>query len=296
MNNFDWQWWQYFIAIFEHGSMNRAALSLGVSQPTLSRQLLAMENQLGQSLFDRSTQGLTLTMFGQGLLEEGQRMQSSAERLQRLAQGHTQTLTGRIRLSVNELIAQYYLPKILPSFMDSFPDLSVEIDVSNETTSLDKRDADIAVRMFPPTQPDVVARHLFDIPLGFFASKEYLDKHNHPSNTAELFKLRVLGYDRSRQFEEGAQRHGLKMKNEHFKFRCDFMPLHLELAIRHGGIVATHQSLATKAGLLEIRVGIDLPVLPVYLVCHRDIQHNKNLRAIMDFLVSELPKALTKIV
>ena len=132
MNSFDWQWWQYFITIVEHGSMNKAALSLGVSQPTLSRQLLAMENQLGQSLFDRSNQGLTLTIFGKDLLEESQRMQSSAERLHRLAQGHTQTLIGRIRLSVNELIAQYYLPQILPSFMDSFPGLSVEIDVSNE--------------------------------------------------------------------------------------------------------------------------------------------------------------------
>ena len=64
MNSFDWQWWQYFISIVEHGSMNKAALSLGVSPPTLSRQLLAMENQPGQSLFDRSTQGLTLTIFG----------------------------------------------------------------------------------------------------------------------------------------------------------------------------------------------------------------------------------------
>ena len=149
--------------------------------------------------------------------------------------------------------------------MDSFPALSVEIDVSNETASVDKRDADIAVRMFPPTQLDVVARHLFDVPLGFFASKEYLDKHGYPENMEELFKLRVLGYDRDRQFEEGGQRNGLNIKNENFKFPCDFMPLHLELAIRHGGILVTHQDSAHKTGLLEINAGINSPILPIYL-------------------------------
>jgi DNA-binding transcriptional LysR family regulator len=70
------------------------------------------------------------------------------------------------------------------------------------------------------------------------------------------------------------------------------MTLHLELAIRHGGIVATHHTLATHAGLLAINVPIDLVKLPIYLVSHRDIQHNKNMRTMMDFLIAELPKAL----
>ena len=116
MNSFDWQWWQYFLAISENGSLNKAAEALAISQPTLSRQLLAMEKHLGQTLFDRSTQGLQLTQFGSGLLEESERMQASAERLQRLADGQGQALSGRVRLSANELIALHYLPKILPSF------------------------------------------------------------------------------------------------------------------------------------------------------------------------------------
>lgn len=157
MNNFDWQWWQYFLAISENGSLNKAAEALAISQPTLSRKLLAMEKHLGQTLFDRSTQGLQLTQFGIGLLEESERMQASAERLQRLADGQGQALSGRIRLSTDELIALHYLPKILPSFLDNYPELSVELDVSNRASSLDKRDADIAIRMFPPTQLDAGA-------------------------------------------------------------------------------------------------------------------------------------------
>lgn len=87
MNNDNWQWWQYFLSISQLGSLSRAAEQLMVSQPTLSRQLQAMEKQLGQPLFDRSTQGLCLTEFGRGMLEECQIMQASAERLQRLAAG-----------------------------------------------------------------------------------------------------------------------------------------------------------------------------------------------------------------
>jgi DNA-binding transcriptional LysR family regulator len=292
MNSFDWQWWQYFLTIAELGSLSKAATTLNVSQPTLSRQLLAMEKQLGQTLFDRSTQGLRLTAFGVELLEECKRMQSSAQRLQRLADGQAQTLSGRIRVSANEVIALHYLPKILPDFMDQFPQLSVEIDVSNRASSLDKRDADVAIRMFPPTQLDLISRHLFDIPLGFYASQTYLDKHGTPTSPQDLFAHRLLGYDRDKQFEHGAQALGWEIRNEEFKFRSDFMPMHMATAKAGGGIVATHKAICEQQGLVPIDVDINLPSLPIYLVCHRDVQHNKRIRVMMDFLANRLETAL----
>ncbi|MDX1341008.1 MAG: LysR family transcriptional regulator [Reinekea sp.] len=293
MNSFDWQWWQYFLTIAEQGSLSKAANSLAVSQPTLSRQLLAMENELGQTLFDRSTQGLRLTAFGSELLEECERMQQSAERLQRLAEGQAQTLSGRIRLSVNEVIALYYLPSILPEFMDRYPQLSVEIEVSNKASSLDKRDADVAIRMFPPTQLDLITRHLFDIPLGFYASQDYLDRHGVPRSAEDMFNHRLLGYDRDKQFENGGQALGWNIRNEEFMFRTDFMPMHLATAVSGGGIVGTHKALCERHGLIPIDVGITLPALPIFLVCHRDVQHNKRIRVMMDFLAERLENSLS---
>lgn len=288
MNNFDWQWWHYFLTISELGSLNKAALTLNVSQPTLSRQLIALESHLGQPLFDRSTQGLQLTQFGQSLLEEAHNMRLHAEKLQRLADGQGQQLTGRIRLSVNEVMALYYLPKILPEFMDLYPQLSVEVEVNNRASSLDKRDADVAIRMFPPTQLDLISRHLFDIPLGFYASQDYLDLKGVPSTAEQLFQHRLLGYDRDKQFEEGSRAMGWDLKNETFKFRTDFMPMHLATAIQGGGIVATHSALCESAGLIKLPLSISLPSLPIYLVCHRDVQHNKRIRIMMDFLAERL--------
>ena len=292
MNNFDWQWWQYFLTISELGSLNKAAQALNVSQPTLSRQLIAMETQLGQTLFDRSTQGLQLTQLGLTLQEESQQMRRCAEKLRRLADGQAQILTGRIRVAANEVIALYYLPKILPDFMDKYPQLSVEIDVSNHASSLDKRDADIAIRMFPPTQLDLVARHLFDIPLGFYASQKYLDKYGTPTTPEQLFNHRLLGYDRDKQFEEGSRALGWQLNNEEFKFRTDFMPLHLATAIEGGGIVGTHSALCESVGLVKLNIAIKLPTLPIYLACHRDVQHNKRIRVMMDFLAKHLSPTL----
>ena len=291
MNSENWQWWQYFLAIAKQGSLSQAAETLAISQPTLSRQLQAMEKQLGQTLFDRSTQGLLLTEFGRNLLDECQQMQISADRLQRLATGQTHTLSGRVRLAANELVALHYLPKLIPSFMDRYPEVSVEIEVSNRASNLDKRDADVAIRMFPPTQLDLVCRHLFDIPLGFYASAPYLEMHGTPTSPEDLFGRRILGFDRDRQFEEGGQQLGLSIKNEQFQLRTDFMPLHLALACNDGGIAATHKGLCEAAGLVEIKPGFELPKLPIYLVCHRDVQHNKKIRVLMDYLAEHLPDA-----
>jgi DNA-binding transcriptional LysR family regulator len=288
MNNKNWQWWQYFLAIAEYGSLSRASTTLGVSQPTLSRQLQSMENRLGQPLFDRSTQGLSLTVFGKSLLEDCRKMQTSADRLERIAAGHSSTLTGRVRLAANELIAQYYLPKILPLFQDSYPELSIEVVVSNSASNLDKRDADIAIRMFKPTQLDLVCRKLMDIPLGFYASAEYLDRRGTPKTAEQLFSHRIIGFDRDTQFEKGGQEMGWNIKNEQFLIRTDFMPMHLELARHHGGIVASHKRLCVDMGLTEVTLDTDLPKLPIYLACHRDVQHNKKIRVLMDFLGQHL--------
>lgn len=292
INDVNWQSWYYFTETAQSGSLSQAAKELGVSQSTLSRQLVTLEKALGHSLFNRSTQGVTLTEFGSQLLEEAQLMQQSAHRLQRLASGKRHKLSGRLRVSVNEVIAQYYLPHILPDFFNRYPDIYVEIEVNNHASNIDKRDADIAIRMFRPTQTDLVARHLFDIPLGLYASQRYLDNVTLPETPEDLFKLHVLGYDRDPQIEQGSQALGWDLHNEDFRFRCDFMPMHIELARNGGGIVITHPDLAQQFQLQKIEIELNLPKLPVFLVCHRDVQHNQKIKVMMDFLAQYLAGAL----
>lgn len=284
----DWQSWQTFLQIARSGSLSKAAETLALSQPTLSRHLQQLEARLGQNLFDRSTQGLTLTAFGQSLIETCEGMERVAQRLERQAAGQDQSLSGRVRLSVNELIAQYYLPSVLPGFMARNPALSLEVVVSNQATSLDKRDADVAIRMFAPAQQDLIARRLGELPLGFFASSEYLRRWGVPASPEELLQHRLLGYDRDKQLEQASAQLGWPLKNEDFLLRTDFQPLHLELARHHGGILVTHKVLGQRFELQPIDVGLTLPRLPVYLCCHRDVQHNRRIRLLMDYLAEQL--------
>ena len=290
----DWRSWHLFLAIAECGSLNKAAQSLSSSQPTLSRQLLLLEKQLGRTLFDRSTRGLVLTEFGQTLLEESRNMAASADKLQRLVQGQDISLSGTVRLSVNEMVAQYYLPSILPEFLNLYPRLQVQVVVTNQITSLDKRDADIAIRMVRPQQQDLVMKHLCDIELGAYASDCYLKTAGCPTTPEEFSQHRLLGFDRDTQLEEGAAALGWSIKNEELYFRTDNMPLMIELASNGGGIVFTHSEVAEKVKLIPIDCGIEIPPLPVYLTCHRDVQHNQKIRSLMDFLADNLFKPWLK--
>lgn len=290
-----WQDWQRFLAIAECGSLNRAAEQLGSSQPSLSRQLLALESALGRNLFNRSTQGLTLTDFGQALVEDAQHMAHSAQRLARLVQGQDISLTGAVRLSANEMLAHYYLPALLPQFLEQYPELQLQVVVTNQASNLDRRDADVAIRMFRPAQQDLVTRHLMDIGIGIYASEAYLAKHGAPSTPEALFQHRVLGFDRDKQMEEGAQALGWSLTNDDFFFRTDNMPLLVETAVHDGGLVFTHHHVGEQTGLKEVHCGLKIPALPIYLTCHRDVQHNKKIRVLMDFLAEHLPGSIHQV-
>ena len=101
-------------------------------------------------------------------------MQQASEHFMRTASGSTLSLAGNVRISANEIIGLYYLPEAITQFNQCYPEIQVEIDISNQSTSLHKRDADIALRMFRPTQPELIAKRLPNIELNFVASNDYL--------------------------------------------------------------------------------------------------------------------------
>ena len=292
MNSINWQWWHYFLVIAEQGSLSKAAIQLKLSQPTLSRHLAALEKQLGQTLFDRSSQGLILTDFASRLIDESKNMRDTAAKLERFVSGHEQQLEGSVRLAVAEPTAMYNLPQVLPKFLSTYPDVRVEVVMSNFETNLGNRDADLAIRAFAPTQQDLIARHLFDLPLGFFATEEYLLKNGTPKTLKELFQLNVFGPDRDplelNWIRSMAQPATISASD--FYFRSDFMPLRFELVKMGHGITIVDCYLGHKSGLVQIEVEASLPTLPIYLTCHRDVRHNRKIRVMMDYLAEILSK------
>ena len=285
MNSPPWNLVRSFLAVVEEGSLSAAARRLGISQPTLSRDIQALEKQTGLNLFRRSTRGVSLTEAGQTLVEPARSMAEQAERFSRKAAGLSTELSGDIRISANELMGIYQLPAALAAFRRQHPAVQVEIVISNDTSSLNKREADLALRMYRPTQPDLVATRLPDIPLGFYASRSYIRDHGVPASLDELRDHALVGYDQRTAFIDGVRRLGTELRTGDFSLRTDNLIMQLALARAGAGIVATHCGVAGQFPELEpVLESVTIPPLECWIVCHGDTQYNARMLALRRFL------------
>ncbi|WP_426359414.1 LysR family transcriptional regulator [Pseudocolwellia sp. HL-MZ19] len=295
MNHLPWDLIQAFSAVAKLGSLSKAAKVLKTSQPTLSRQILLLEKKLEITLFERSTQGLKITDLGAKLLESSNTMLSASEQFLRTASGSTYSLAGSVRLSANEIIGLYYLPQAITQFNQLYPEIQVEVDISNQSTSLHKRDADIALRMFRPTQPELVAKRLPDISLSLTASKNYLSSFGHPESIDNIYQHTLIGFDKDSQFVRSLQQLSFAVTDKDFYLKTDFLPLQIELAKQGAGITITHNHLIKRWSELKVILPeITLPNLEFWLVCHADVQHNRRIRVLMDFLTTFMSELLSE--
>jgi len=286
MNNLDWSLVRAFLAVARLGSLSAAARELGLSQPTLSREIQALETATGLNLFRRTTQGLALTEQGQGLLEAATEMHEAADRFQRQAAGLSTTLEGDVRISANEIIGTYLLPPAITAFRADHPGVHVDIVISNRASSLSKREADIALRMFRPTQPDLVARRLPDLELGFYAHRDYISRHGSPQDFDSFLQHTIIGYDEDMGFIDGAARLGYHFVRDNFAVRSDSLLMHIHLLRAGAGIAGTHVALARHwPELQRIMDWMPLPPLEFWCVAHGDVQFNARIHELMQFLI-----------
>jgi DNA-binding transcriptional LysR family regulator len=287
MNNVDWSLIHSFLSVARLGSLSAAARELGQSQPTLSRAIQSLEAATGLNLFRRTTQGLALTEQGQGLLEAAGQMREAADRFQRQAAGLSTRLEGDVRISANEVIGTYLLPPAVAAFREEHPGVHVDIVTSNRVSSLSKREADIALRMFRPTQPDLVARRLPDIELGFYAHRDYISRHGAPQDFESFLQHTIIGYDEGMDFIDEAARLGYHFVRDNFAVRSDSLLMHINLLRAGAGICGTHVALARHwPELKRIMDWVPLPPLEFWCVAHSDVQSNTRIRGFMQFLIA----------
>ncbi|MFY7865465.1 LysR family transcriptional regulator [Roseateles sp.] len=283
-NSLDWSLLQTFLVLAETGSLNRAAPVLGQSQPTLSRQLAALEAALGQSLFERHARGLSLTPAGQALLPAAQRMREGAQELALALSAQDQSLAGTVRLTASEIVCAYFLPSVLSDLRQRHPEIQIELVASNEVENLLERSADIALRMVRPDQATLVARKLGDWPVGVFAHQDYLARHGMPTMDTVL-SHQWLGYDRNDQMLRGFAAAGFAVQPDFFGFRCDNQVVVWE-AMRAGmGLAVGALALAAREpDLVQVLPEIQIPALPMWLTAHRELRDTPRLRLVFDAL------------
>lgn len=185
MHGIDWNDLRAFLAIAEAGQIGKAARALRVDATTLGRRLRRLERALEVTLFERTSDGQSLTEAGEQLLEKAEAMADSARAIS--AEGEDRKgLAGTLRISVSEGFGSAFLARHLPRFAADNPNLTVELVASSGFLSPSRREADIAVMLSRPKAGPVTARKLSDYRLALYASPDYLRDHGHPATRAEL--------------------------------------------------------------------------------------------------------------
>jgi DNA-binding transcriptional LysR family regulator len=287
---FDWNHTRAFLVTAEEATLSAAAKALGMTQPTLSRQVAALEAELGVTLFERVGQRLVLTDSGADLLEHARSMSNQAMLFSLAASGQSQQIEGSVIVSVGELDALFRLPKIIAKLRREEPGISIEVIVTNEPSDLKRREADIAIRNFRPTQNDLIIKKLGDENIWLYATPSYLEQVPKYAKLSELTDIQIIGFDQSNSISELLNQQGWQLSQNNFQVITSFQPLQLELCKEGLGTIFFPEDLGDKEPDLIRAFKSMGPAmqLPVWLVCHQELRTNLRVRRVFNFIAKEL--------
>jgi DNA-binding transcriptional LysR family regulator len=186
---FDWNRARAVAATAETGSLSAAARALGLTQPTLGRQVTALEEELGVTLFTRAGKRMELTEAGLSLIDHLRTMAEAAHAAALAATGQSQEIAGAVTITAANLYASELLPPILGRIREEAPALQIQVVASNALSDLMRREADIAIRHVRPDQPDLTAKLVAEDDAALYATPDLLAR-------GELTALPFIGYDR----------------------------------------------------------------------------------------------------
>ena len=282
-----WQLLHSFNAIREAGSLSAAAVATGMSQPTLSRHLVQLEEHLGVRLFLRSAAGLTLTEEGAAVQPHVDAMAQAAAHLA-FSGAQPGRISGTVRITASQIAASYLLPPMLTALHTAHPALNLEVVASDKTDNLLRREADLAVRMYRPTQNDLIAKKVADLPLGIFAARSYLERHGTPKSPEHLSGHTIIGYDRSTLIIDGMRRMGLQVDRSFFAFRFDDQVVCWNMIKAGMGIGFGQQLIgAADIDLVQLWPAFEVGSIPVWLTAHRELRMSPRVRICFDHLAQE---------
>jgi len=188
----DWDKLKVFHAAAEAGSFTHAGEQLGLSQSAVSRQVSALEQELNVSLFHRHARGLILTEQGELLHRTAHDVFMKLEAARAKLTDSKERPNGELKVSTSPGMGLHWLTPRLSEFIDLYPDIHITLITSDEELDLAMREADVAIRLRQPTQPDLIQRKLFSVRFHAYASPEYLKRFGTPKTLEDLDKHRVL--------------------------------------------------------------------------------------------------------
>jgi DNA-binding transcriptional LysR family regulator len=284
-----WELYHSFLGVLQEGSLSAAARALGLTQPTVGRHVAALERGLRLSLFTRSPHGLTPTDAALALQPHAQAMASTAAALKRTADSQGAGVRGTVRVTASDVIGVEVLPSIVAALTNRYPELRVELVLTNRVQDLLRREADIAVRMTPPRQEQLIARRIGAIKVGLHAHRDYLARRGTPRTLLDLADHVLIGFDTETAYVRSMLKslHGLTRESLTLRSDSDLAQMAL---IRSGaGIGFCQVPIARRSGdLVRVLPRPFAVQLETWITMHEDLRGSPRCRVTFDALVEGL--------
>jgi DNA-binding transcriptional LysR family regulator len=291
--NFDWNQARAFLVTAEQGSLSAAARALGLTQPTLGRQVAALEESLGVTLFERVGRSLSLTEVGLDLLGHVKTMGEAAGQISLSASGQSQTVEGMVVITASDLLSAYQLPPILDDLRELAPGINIEVVASNEIRDLKRREADIAIRHVRPDQPDLIAKQVPGTSGHFYASPAYLKRHGRPETVEDLADAVFVGAGDVTSYLNAIRPTGLPVTRENIKYVSNSAIVAWEMVKQGLGMcIMTHEMAAITPEVEQVLPDFPAMPVPIWLVTHRELRTSRRIRVVFDLLSDALARRL----
>lgn len=290
----DWDKLRIFHAVAEAGSFTRAGERLGLSQSSVSRQISAFEQELGVPLFLRHARGLQLTEQGETLYHAAQDVAGKLAMAEALVTESMERPRGPLRITTTVAFGSMWLTERLKDFVEMYPEIEVSLIVREDELNLSMRQADIAIRLAPPQQPDLIQRHLITMRHGAYASPGYLERYGMPHSLADLDRHRLIAYDETYHppftninwllhagLEPGKRRRTvLRVNNIYGMFRA--------AAVGMGIATLPDYMASLTSGLIPVLPAHQGPEHSVFLVYPEELRHSRRVAVFRDFLLRRI--------
>lgn len=286
---FDWNQARAFLATAETGSLSAAARQLGQTQPTLGRQIAALEDRLGVQLFDRVGRGLVLTQAGRELMVHVRTMEEAATRFSLAATGRSEEIAGEVSVTASDMMATYTLPPILAALARTAPEIRIRLIASNDLQDLTRREADIALRHVRPTQGDLTARLVAEGTARMYATPGYLDRIGRPASLADLARASFIAMGPAEDYARQLGLRGIPVAPAQVTHSTDSGLAYWALVREGLGIGVMADDIAARTpGIEAILPDLAVVQVPVWLVTHRELHSSRRIRLVYDTLAAAL--------
>ncbi|BCH24952.1 LysR family transcriptional regulator [Mesorhizobium sp. L-8-10] len=291
MKVIDWNHIRAFHATATAGSLSAAARELGLTQPTLSRQVLALEADLGVPLFERRGRKLVLTQTGLELLDHVRVMSDAADSVALAASGRVQEISGRVCISATDTYAAYILPPIVERIRSEAPQITIAIVASNGLSNLHRGEADIAIRHVRPDRSGLVGHHVRDTLACFYASEGWVARNGLPEGPADLARAGLIGFDDAVRFSGYLREIGIPVEAADFRLVSDSSVAVWEMVRRGIGVAAMLREVAERTpGVVRLLPDMTPVPVPIWLVTHQELQPSPRIRVVQKILAEELAR------